>query len=190
MGRQKLVRGSMLGRLLMPGRRHSLQNPPMNLHSINAGVACIPQVVLRENSDKLEGFAKLVLQRKSSKKTCHSRSERSGWRPHVPPSASLGPALAGAAAARAQRTASLSFPSPTQDPCASAEQTPGLRERAAPLWKPEACQAWGAMGRQGNVLLLGQSAGCPHCQRLPGWGSLPVPPPLPFGAASVLAEWP
>ena len=124
-----------------------------------------------------------------AKKTRHSWSVRTGGRPRASSSASLALAPGGAAPALAEGTASLSFPSPTQDPCASAEQTPSLREWAGLLWKPEAF--WpGGKWSLGKVLLLGRGAGCPPCRRLPSSGSVPVPPPLPFAAASVLAEWP
>lgn len=68
-------------------------------------------------------------------------------------------------------------------------QSKRLREGAGPLWKPEACWVRGKWSL-GKVLLLGQGAGCRPCHRLPSWGSVPVLPPLPFAAASVLAEWP
>lgn len=51
------------------------------------------------------------------------------------------------------------------------------------------------MGRGGNgawekSCCWGKVLGVLPCHRLPGWGLVPLPPPLPFPAASVPAEWP
>lgn len=123
-------------------------------------------------------------------------------------SSSASPAPApGPARALAGEAASPSFPSPTQaakDPCAPAEQLPGLRERGGQLWKPEAhwCQGSGARGKsfcRGKVLSVLPATACPagaarqlqgptrlwgQCGLCPAFAALPDAP-LPPDPASV-----
>jgi len=146
---------------------------PIHLHSVNAGVSHFSPVALYDKLQKPKGSVDPILQKKHSKKQCHSWAVKSDTRLRTSSSANPVPAL-GPAPTLVEVAASPSFPSPTQaakDPCAPAEKMPGLRVCGRQLWKPEAC--WS----QGNGVW--QKSGC--------WGKVPSFLPTtacPAGAAS------
>lgn len=119
-----------------------------------------------DKPDRLKGSGKLILQRKQGKKTHHSWSVRSGGRPRTSPSASLALAPGGAAPALAEGTASLSFPSPTQDPCPLQSKRltseSGLgRCTNQRLSGPGGNGTWGKSCRWGKALGVLPATACP-----------------------------